>query len=61
MELLKDDSQTRLKRRNLQVNEEEKETINNLTESYVRVVLRNIDKSFLSGIYLFIQFIILSR
>ena len=54
MELLKDDSQTRLKRRNLQVNEEEKETINNLTESYVRVVLRNIDKSFyLVFIYLF--------
>ena len=61
MELLKDDSQTRLKRGNLQVNAEEKETINNLTESYVRVVLRNIDKSFLSVIYIFIQFIILSR
>ena len=61
MELLKDDNKTRLKRRDLQINEEEKETINNLTKSYVRVVLRNIDVSFLSGIYLFIQFILLSQ
>ena len=50
MKLLKDDPKTRLKRCNLQIDEEKEEKMNSLTERYIKAMIWNIDERFPSDV-----------